>query len=82
MPDHFFVLYIQNGDFLVGERKRRRREIPGGPGEKLFAGLIDFLPLGKAKMSLVLSSGRNGKQKTNKQTNKQLQKKRLEGVEQ
>ena len=32
MPDHFFVLYIQNGDFLVGERKRRRREIPGGGG--------------------------------------------------
>ena len=43
---------------------------------------MDFLPLWKAKMSFLLSSGRNGKQKTNEQTNKQLQKKRLEGVEQ
>ena len=27
MPDHFFVLYIENEDFLVGERRRRTRKI-------------------------------------------------------
>ena len=73
MPDHFFVLYIQNGDFLVGERKRRPREIICRP-DRFSASLKD-----KDVTCLVFGTERKTK---DEQTNKRLQKKRLEGVEQ